>query len=153
MQPEVLFKETPLEVFLTAWCVADNYICKPLSSSYRVNQLGVSHIDSSIHRVVRQTSLLLSFFFSGFLYSSLRLWEECVIERETQSQWKHHLSKRRTYWHYRNNKCWELFSTDAQGPIKILTEWTEFQLVPDLPVTLFPLSSLFEWVDEWVSEW
>lgn len=40
MQPEVLFKETPPEVFLTAWCVADNYTCKPLSSSHRGESAG-----------------------------------------------------------------------------------------------------------------
>lgn len=30
----------------------------------------------------------------------------------------------------------ELFSTDAAGPIKILTEWSERELVPDLFQTL-----------------
>lgn len=31
----------------------------------------------------------------------------------------------------------ELFSTDAKGPIKILTEWSELELVPDLFVCHF----------------
>lgn len=50
-----------------------------------------------------------SYFLPLFPRSSLRLWEEFVIERKTESQWKHHLSKHRTYWHYRNNKCWSYF--------------------------------------------
>lgn len=42
----------------------------------------------------------------------------------------------------------ELFSTDAKGPIKILTEWTGLQLIPDLLVTLFLLPcSVFEWMN------
>lgn len=67
--------------FLTAWCVAHNYTCKPLSSSRRVNQLGVSQIDSSIHRGVSRAISLI--FFLPFFHSSLCLWEESVIERET----------------------------------------------------------------------
>lgn len=50
MQPEVLFKDAPLEVFLAAWCVVLNYTCESL----RANQLGVLHFDS-LHGGVSET--------------------------------------------------------------------------------------------------
>lgn len=67
-QPEVLFKGTPLEVFLTAWCVALNYTCKPLTA----NQSGVLHIDSSLHGGVSDTIPLI-FLFIFFFYPLLSL--------------------------------------------------------------------------------
>lgn len=66
-QPEVLFKGTPLEVFLTAWCVALNYTCKPLTA----NQSGVLHIDSSLHGGVSDTIPLIFLFIFFLLPLSL----------------------------------------------------------------------------------
>lgn len=68
MQPEVLFKDTPPEVFLTAWCVALNYTYKTL----RANQLGVFHFDSSSHGEVSET--VPPFFPPSLLSASERSW-------------------------------------------------------------------------------
>lgn len=68
MQPEVLFKDTPPEVFLTAWCVALNYTYKSL----RANQLGVFHFDSSSHGEVSET--VPPFFPPSLLSASERSW-------------------------------------------------------------------------------
>ena len=78
-QPEVLFKGTPPEVFLTAWCVALNYTCKPL----RANQLGVLHTGSSLQEGVHQTIPCIS-----FPCSSPCPWEESLIEWWTENLWK-----------------------------------------------------------------
>lgn len=82
MQPEVLFKETPPEVFLTAWCVALNYTCKAL----RANQLGVLQIDSSLRKGVSKTTPLISLLSSLTPRSVSERSEEFVIEGKTESQ-------------------------------------------------------------------
>lgn len=56
MQPEVLFKATPPEVFLATRSVVLNYTCESLG----VNQLAVLHFDSSLHGGSVGASLLFS---------------------------------------------------------------------------------------------
>lgn len=93
MQPEVLFKDTPPEVFLPAWCVVLNYTCESL----RANQLGVLHFDSSLQGRVSET--IPPFFLP---HSSLPLREAGDWEKHW-SQWKHRLSRRRSPCRDRNN--------------------------------------------------
>lgn len=68
MQPEVIFKDTTPEVFLTARCVVLSYTCKSL----KANQLGVFHFESSSHGEVSKT--LPPFFPPSLLSVSERSW-------------------------------------------------------------------------------
>lgn len=68
MQPEVLFKATPPEVFLAAWCVVLNYTCESL----RATQLAVLHFDSSLRGEVSES--VPSFFPPSLLSASERSW-------------------------------------------------------------------------------
>lgn len=101
---------------------------------------------AQLHMRVSQSESVGSFTFwllftrrghGSLLFSSLTplcIWEKLVIERKTgasegiifQSGEAPAITE----------TMLELFSTDAAGPIKILTEWSERELVPDLFQTL-----------------